>query len=38
MSDEQMTSNDFLRVQADVENYFRYFYCILFTKSAKKAI
>ena len=33
-----MTSNDLLHVQVDVENYFQCFYCILFKNSTKKAI
>ena len=36
MSDEEMTLNDLLHMQADVENYFRLFYCILFRISAEK--
>ena len=38
MSDEEMTLKDLLHMQADVENYFRLFYCILFKNNAKKAI
>ena len=40
MSDEESESesNDLLRAQADVKNYFRCFYCILFKNNAKKAI
>ena len=30
------TSNDLLRAKADVENYFRYLYCIPLKNSAKK--
>ena len=38
MSGEEMSSNGFLRVQTEVENYFRCFYCILFKNSAKNTI
>ena len=38
MSDEEMTSNDLLRAQADVENFFRCFTVFVFKNSAKKEI
>ena len=35
---KEMPSNDLLRSQVNVENYFRCFYVILFKSSTKKAI
>ena len=42
MSDEESHSksklNDLLHAQVDMENYFWFFYCILFKNNAKKAM